>query len=105
MALPKLKKVPERSAGRVAAAPALPSAPSFSPEHSQQRAFWRAEIESLSNQIFSTFDDAISAIADKVLDRLGGNPEHRLEEKKFLIDLLVTDAQLCADVRSILKIS
>ncbi|MBN8550220.1 MAG: hypothetical protein J0M12_12955 [Deltaproteobacteria bacterium] len=74
-------------------------------ELAQQRAFWQSEIEAIAGQSLSSLEEAISVIVDTVLNRIGGSAERREEEKKFLTDLLLTDAQLCADVRSILKIS
>jgi hypothetical protein len=59
----------------------------------------------LRAQKFNSLEDAVSSLAENVLNRLGGSQATRADEKKFLVDLLLTDPELCARVRTELKIS
>lgn len=107
MSSPKLKKTKPSFSARGIAKPLRQAATQLpdSGVGAQRRAFWREEISYLSGQCFVSLEAALSQIADAVLDRLGAQRSRRESEKKFLIDLFITDKELCDDVRSILKIS
>ncbi len=73
---------------------------STSPSGSQ----WSDEIQALRGQTFANLECAIESLAEAVLEKAGSTPEIREQEKRFLIDLLRTDVQICEILRGALKI-
>lgn len=66
--------------------------------------FWRDSIEKLESQEFETLDDAIGAIVDEALVRLGSEAPKGDEARKFLIDAFAFDEELQEEVRRVLQI-
>lgn len=64
---------------------------------------WRAEIQSLMGRKFCSLDEALEAVADAVLDRVGSTKADRGEEKKFLLQLLATDRIICEALEASVK--
>lgn len=99
---PKSKKAgpaPKRNASRLR----QPQREAPSSQTSNSNA-WGEEVRALQGRRFETLEDAIAGLADLVLAKMGSDAAQRESERRYLIDLLRTDEQICEILRSSLRI-
>lgn len=67
-------------------------------------AFWRSEIDALQGKKFNSVADAIDALVDMVLDRLGVNGPERAETRDYMVVLFDTDPELQEELSQVLAV-
>jgi hypothetical protein len=74
-----------------------------SPEASQED-YWNEAVQNLQEMRFSTLDEAINAVIDKVVERVGGADASNPDLRQFLFDLLDTDPGIKEQLESVLQV-
>ena len=67
-------------------------------------ALWKKEVEELQKEIFSSVDDAIYSLSDRILLRLSTPSEIEAESREFMFELLSCDEDLVRFLKNSLKI-
>ena len=73
-------------------------------ERKDLRDFWQEEIEALQQGSFSSIDQAIEVLVDRVLERMKSDKHGIQGEREFVIDFLKTDAEIVEELQRILQL-
>ena len=60
----------------------------------KQKEFWKSELQSLLTQSYETLDDAVYALIDRVIARVGPSKKLAAAEREFLHLTLKTDPEI-----------
>ncbi len=66
--------------------------------------FWSKDIEEVKQGTYETVEEAIEAIADRIVQRISSPTIDDGETKKFVTDLLSSNEEIVATLRSIMQI-
>lgn len=66
--------------------------------------FWKEEVTNLKGKEFSSVDQAVTTLIERVLDRLNEPQDRRVATQKFLELLFKTDPVMLSTLERILKI-
>lgn len=98
----KLHRKIQKKAGVVARAKSGKANNKQSPSRALET--WEDAISELKTMQFSNLDQAVYAVADNVLQRLGRSLSNEAEEREFLATLLRTDPGITDQLRKLLNI-